>query len=207
LQRVPFQTHDVLYRPGGEILHAYFPQSGVASIIAVDHTGFGVEVATVGYEGMIGMALSHGLDTSPHECLVQVAGDAKRIGGKPFLAQLPDLPELQRLLNRYADAMFNDAAQTVLCNRRHSNEQRCARWLLMTDDSVQGAEFTLTQEFLSLMLAVRRADVSIAAAQLQKDGLIRYSRGVIRVVDRVGLETAACECYAVVHESHERVYD
>jgi len=207
LEPVPFQLRDVLYRPGAAILHAYFPQHGVASLIAVDRGGLGVEVASVGHEGMVGMALFHRVDSSPHECLVQIAGDAKRIGGKALLAQLPDLPKLQRLLHRYSDAMFNDAAQTVICNRRHSNEQRCARWLLMTDDSVQGGDFALTQEFLSYMLAVRRADVSIAAARLQKDGLIRYSRGVIRVVDRVGLEAAACECYAVTHESHEYVYE
>jgi CRP-like cAMP-binding protein len=207
LEPVPFQLRDILYHPGAVILDAYFPQHGVASVIAVDRAGLGVEVASVGHEGMVGMALYHGVDSSPHECLVQIAGDAKRIGGKALLARLPDLPKLQRLLHRYSAAMFNDAAQTVICNRRHSNEQRCARWLLMTDDSVQGAEFSLTQEFLSYMLAVRRADVSIAAGRLQKDGLIRYSRGVIRVLDRVGLEAAACECYAVTHESHEQVYE
>jgi len=188
LEAVPFQVHDVLYRPGAAILHAYFPQHGVASLIAVDRAGLGVEVASVGHEGMVGMALFHRLASSPHECLVQIAGDAKRIGGKTFLAQLPDLPRLQHLLHRYSNAMFNDAAQTVICNRRHSNEQRCARWLLMTDDSVEGEEFALTQAFLSYMLAVRRADVSVAAGRLQKDGLIRYSRGVIRVLDRGGLE-------------------
>jgi len=207
LEAVPFRLRDVLYEPGAAILHAYFPQHGVASLIAVDSSGLGVEVASVGYEGMIGMALFNQIDSSPHECLVQIAGDAKRIGGKAFLSQLPDLPKLQRLLHRYSDAMFNDAAQTVICNRRHSNEQRCARWLLMTDDSVEGGEFALTQEFLSYMLAVRRADVSIAAGRLQKDGLIRYSRGIIRVLDRVGLEAASCECYGVTHESHENVYE
>jgi len=207
LEPVPFRLRDVLYEPGAAILHAYFPQHGVASLIAVDSGGLGVEVASVGYEGMVGMALFNRVDSSPHECLVQIAGDAKRIGGKALLSQLPDLPKLQRLLHRYSDAMFNDAAQTVICNRRHSNEQRCARWLLMTDDSVEGGEFALTQEFLSYMLAVRRADVSIAAGRLQNDGLIRYRRGVIRVLDRVGLEAASCECYGVTYESHENVYE
>ncbi len=207
LEFVSLHVRDVLYAPGVRIRDAYFPQHGVASLIAVDHSGLGVEVACVGSEGMVGMSLFHRLDTSPHECLVQIAGAAKRIPVKAFLAQLPDLPVLQRLLHRYAGAMFDDAAQTVLCNRRHSNEQRCARWLLMTDDSVQGVEFALTQEFLSYMLAARRPDVSIAAGRLQKDGLIRYSRGVIRVTDRVGLEAAACECYALTRLSHRRVYE
>ena len=205
LKRVPLQLGDSLYRPGASILHAYFPQQGVASLIAVDRGRAGVEVATVGYEGMVGMALFHRAESSPHEALVQIAGDAKRIGRKTFLTQLPDLPKLQRLLHRYSAAMFDDAAQTVICNRRHSHEQRCARWLLMTDDRVQGAEFALKQEFLSYMLAVRRADVSIAAGHLKKDGLIRYSRGIIRVLDRVGLEAAACDCYAVTQTSHEHV--
>ena len=207
LEPGPFRLGDILYRPGAPILHAYFPQRGVASLIAVSGVRPSVEVATVGYEGMVGMALFHGVDSSPHECVVQIAGAAKRIGRKTFLAQLPDLPKLQRLLHRYSAAMFDDAAQTVICNRRHSHEQRCARWLLMTDDRVQGTEFALTQEFLSYMLAVRRADVSIAAGGLKKDGLIRYSRGVIRVLDRVGLEAAACECYAVTRTSHEHVYE
>ena len=207
LKRVPLQLGDSLYRPGASILHAYFPQQGVASLIAVDRGRAGVEVATVGYEGMVGMALFHRAESSPHEALVQIAGDAKRIGRKTFLTQLPDLPKLQRLLHRYSAAMFDDAAQTVICNRRHSHEQRCARWLLMTDDRVQGAEFALKQEFLSYMLAVRRADVSIAAGHLKKDGLIRYSRGIIRVLDRVGLEAAACDCYAVTQTSHEHVYE
>ena len=113
---------------------------------------------------------------------------------------------LQRLLHRYANALFNDAAQTVICNRRHSFTERCARWLLVTDDCVDGADFALTHEFLSYMLATRRSSVSVAAGTLQRDGLIRYRRGVVRILDRVGLEAASCECYASNRASHENIF-
>lgn len=207
LELIPLNLREVLYEAGAPLRHAYFPQHGVASLIVMDGATHGVEVARVGREGMVGMALFQRLDSSAHQCLVQIAGIANRIPAKALLTRLPDLPKLQRLLHRYAAVMFDDAAQTVLCNRRHTNVERCARWLLVTDDSVRGAEFVLTQEFLSYMLAVRRADVSIAAGQLQKDGLIRYSRGVIRVLDRVGLNAAACECYHITSAAHERVYE
>jgi CRP-like cAMP-binding protein len=120
--------------------------------------------------------------------------------------QLENVPALRGLLHRHANAMFNEAAQTVICNRYHSFEERCARWLLMTDDCSGGKAFGLTHEFLSYMLATRRASVSIAAAQLQRDGLIEYSRGVVRIVDRAGLEAASCECYQLTRSFHDEVF-
>lgn len=207
LETMTLGLRDVLYEPLEAISHAYFPQHGVASVLAIDNSSANVEVVSIGREGMVGMALFHEVPSSPHQCLVQVAGMSKRILADDFQRQLPDLPVLQRLLRRYANALFNDAAQSVVCNHHHSFEERCARWLLMTDDCVGGVDFALTQEFLSYMLATRRSSVSIAAGRLQREGLIRYSRGVIRVVDRKGLEAASCECYAITRSSHDQVFD
>jgi CRP-like cAMP-binding protein len=207
LETVALSVRDVLYEPNGMIEHAWFPQRCVASLIAVDNSGLGVEVASIGKEGLVGMARFHESDSAPHRSIVQIAGPCKRIVANALLRQLPDLPTLRRLLQRYANALFNDAAQANICNRRHSFEQRCARWLLTTDDSVGGHDFALTQEFLSYMLATRRPTVSTAAARLQRDGLIRYTRGVVHILDRVGLEAAACECYAITQASHRQVYD
>jgi CRP-like cAMP-binding protein len=201
------RLRDVLYEPNAPIQHVYFPQHGVASLLAVDNAGAGVEVVSVGNEGMTGMALVHGAESSPHKCIVQIAGEGTRIAAGTFRELLPSLPTLRRLLHRYANAMFNEAAQTIICNRRHSFEERCARWLLLTDDRVQGSEFTLTHEFLSYMLATRRPSVSVAAGRLQQDGLIRYRRGVIRILDRAGLEDSACECYAFTRATHKQIYE
>jgi CRP-like cAMP-binding protein len=206
LEMIDWPVRTILHEPAAVISHAYFPQHGVASLIAVDRAGSGVEVVSIGREGMVGMALFHGAESSPQRCLVQIAGSAKRITAAALARHLPQLPGLQRLLHRNADAAFNDAAQTVTCNRHHSFLERTARWLLMTDDCVGGETFVLTHEFLAYMLASRRSSVSVAASQLQRDGLIQYSRGTIRIRDRVGLEAAACECYDIGRASHERVF-
>ena len=207
LEHIELAHGDVMHAPRELIPFALFPEAGVASVLAVDNAGVGVEVVSVGNEGMVGMSLVHDIASSPHLCIIQVAGHGKRIRGPALARQLPDLPVLQRLLGRYATAMFNEAAQTILCNRRHSIDERCARWLLMTDDRVSGEDFALKQEFLSYMLAARRPSVSRAAARLQRDGLIRYSRGVIRVLDRAGLEAAACECYTITRAANDRLHD
>jgi CRP-like cAMP-binding protein len=206
LETVTLSIRDALYEPSATISHAYFPQRSVASVLAIDNSSANV-VANIGREGMVGMPLFLEVPTSPHHCIVQIAGPSKRIRANDLLRQLPDLPVLQRLLRRYANALFNAAAQTVVCNRHHSFEERCARWLLMTDDCVGGADFALTQEFLSYMLVTRRSSVSIAAGRLQRDGLIQYRRGVVRVLDRAGLEAASCECYAITRSSQDQVFE
>jgi CRP-like cAMP-binding protein len=207
LEPIDLPVRTILYEPSAVIPHAHFPQHGVASMLAVDDAGSAVEVVSVGREGMVGMAVYHGAESSPHRCLVQVAGASNRIAASALMERLPDLPTLKHLLRRYANAMFNDAAQTVICNRHHTFEERCARWLLMTDDCVGGEEFSLTHEFLSYMLATRRSTVSVAAGKLQRDGLIQYSRGLVRILDREGLEAVSCECYAITRASHEQVFE
>jgi CRP-like cAMP-binding protein len=206
-ESAPMNLRDVVYARSTAIGHVYFPQEGAGSLLAVDDAGARAEIVSVGNEGMIGMALFHGVASSPHECLIQIKGYAKRISAAEFLELIPRLPALRRLLHRYANAMFNDAAQSVTCNRHHSVEERCARWLLATGDRVADADFSLTQEFLSYMLAARRPSVSTAASRLQSDGLIRYRRGVIRILDRKGLEEASCECYGITRASHDQVFE
>jgi CRP-like cAMP-binding protein len=180
LEHVQLQVHEVLYESGEEIKYVYFPTSGCVSMVNVTKTGT-VEVGTVGFEGM--------------RALVQVDGDGYRIATAAFLRIIALSDSTYRILLRFALAFFNQVAQSVACNRLHSLEERCARWLLITHDRVKGDEFRLTQEFLSFMLGVHRPAVTLAAGVLQKAGYIHYSRGKIVITDRTGLEGAACVCY------------
>ena len=167
--------------------------------------GASVEMATVGLEGMVGLPVFLGTDTMPSRAFGQVAGDSLRITTAAFTAEVKRNGPLVRVLNRYTQALFNQVAQTTACNRVHLVEQRCARWLLQTHDRVGSDRFSLTQEFLAQMLGVRRTGVSAAAGLLQKAGLIRYARGRITVLDRPGLESAACECYRVIKREFDRL--
>jgi CRP-like cAMP-binding protein len=194
LEHVRLQVHDVLYEPSEEIKYVYFPTSGCVSMVQVMQTGT-VEVGTVGFEGMVGMPLLLHGSAAPTRALVQVEGDGYRIAAAAFLRIIALSDSTYRTLLRFALAFFNQVAQSVACNRLHSLEERCARWLLITHDRVEGDEFRLTQEFLSFMLGVHRPAVTLAAGVLQKAGYIHYSRGRILITDRAGLESAACDCY------------
>jgi CRP-like cAMP-binding protein len=194
-----------LIRPNEPITHAWFPLGGVCSVLT-DAPGVGpVEITTIGNEGMVGVTLLLGTDRTPATHLCQVPGEALVVPAAAF-AELADRFEaLRRLLLRYAQSLFNLAAQSAACNRVHNIEERTARWLLMTRDRVSGDEFPLTHEFLAQMLGVRRAGVTVAMGMLQKAGLITYARGVVRVVDPAGLHAASCDCYDVARRDAERL--
>jgi len=161
-----------------------------------------VEVGTVGFEGMVGMPLLLHGTSAPTRALVQVEGDGYRMATAAFLRLIALSDSTYRVLLRFALAFFNQVAQSVACNRLHSLEERCARWLLITHDRVAGDEFRLTQEFLSFMLGVHRPAVTLAAGVLQKAGYIHYSRGKILITDRAGLEGAACACYSAIRDDY-----
>jgi len=206
IEPVELDIGQLIARAGEPFGHVYFPETAVLSIISRMADGTAVEVGTVGNEGMAGVGVFLGADVSVNETVAQIPGTAGRIESTRFVDGAATRPELRRLLNRYTEAYLTQVAQTAACNRLHGIEARCARWLLMTHDRVGEAErFPLTQEYLAIMLGVRRGGVSLAAGTLRDAGLIRYSRGAIRVVDRAGLETAACECYGIVRRHFDRL--
>jgi len=206
LEPATLDIGQVIGAAGEPFLHVYFPETAVFSVIARMADGAAVEVGTVGNEGMAGVAVFLDAEASANETLAQIPGAALRIDSAAFVAGLDSRPELRRLLNRYTQAYLTQVAQTAACNGLHGLDARCARWLLMTHDRVDEAEhFPLTQEYLAIMLGVRRGGVSVAASALRDAGLIRYSRGAIQVLDRPGLEAAACECYGVVRRHFDRL--
>ena len=194
----------ILAEAGVAFEHVYFPVTAVVSVISRMGNGDAAEVGTVGNEGMAGLSAFLGGAVSPNETVVQVAGAGVRASAAVLSDGAERHPVLRRLLTQYTQEFLTQVSQTASCNRLHAIEPRCARWLLMTHDRVGGAEqFSLTQEYLAVMLGVRRGGVTAAAGALQDAGLIRYRRGGIRVLDRAGLEAAACECYGVVRSSFD----
>ena len=187
---------EVMCEPGKPTKYVYFPTEGFISLIAVVKGSPGVEVGMVGREGMLGVQLALGVTIAPLHGVVQGAGQALRIGTKAFKAELAASPALQSELHRYLYILMSQLAESTACTRFHQIGQRLARWLLMTQDRSQSTSFDMTQEFLSYMLGVRRVGITNAAGGLQRDGIISYSRGKITVLDRKGLERAACVCYA-----------
>jgi CRP-like cAMP-binding protein len=196
---------DVLCVPGDRIRHVYFPTDSFISLVAQVDGFAGLEVGMVGSEGMFGIGLLLGVDVSPLHALVQGAGPALRINADQFHRELEDIPALQQGLNRYLYVLLSQLAQTAACTRYHVVEARLARWLLMTHDRARSDEFYLTQDFLSHMLGVRRVGVTKAAGSLQKQKLISYNRGIIMILDRNGLEAAACGCYLADNQIYDRV--
>ena|SRR5256885_2267637 len=201
LEHVRLQVHQVLYEPGEDIRYVYFLTAGCVSMVHVAPDGT-VEVGTVGFEGMVGMPLLLHGTSGPTRALVQVEGEGYRITTAAFLRIIAMSDSTYRIMLRFALAFFNQVAQSVACNRLHSLEERCARWLLITHDRVEGDQFRLTQEFLSFMLGVHRPAVTLAAGVLQKAGYIHYSRGRITITDREGLESASCACYQATRDDY-----
>lgn len=205
LERVSLKIRDLLYDVDKPIEHVYFPENCVASILGVMADGTSVETATVGFEGMLGLPVFHGTDRTNAQCFCQVAGDALRMTAGAFRGAVSRSPGLSLVLHHYSQALFTLIGQSSACNRVHNMQQRCARWLLHTHDRVGGEEFTLTQQFLAQMLGVPRARVSEAMSALQAAGSVSYTMGRVRVVDRAGLEGAACECYAIIRREFDRL--
>jgi CRP-like cAMP-binding protein len=200
---MPFR---VTLQPAGEpIASAIFPEHGYASMLATLEDGDAAEVGMIGFEGMIGLPLVFGTDRSSVEAMVQSAGSAVHLPAEVLQQSCEERPALRALMLRYAMAFNVQVMMTAACNGRHLVEQRLARWLLMAHDRTEGDEFAMTHEFLSTMLAVRRAGITVAAGVLQRAGYIRYEQGRIRVIDRRGLETAACECHGIVRRETERL--
>jgi len=195
----------VIARPGTAIEHAYFPLSGMVSVVALMTDGLGVEVATVGNEGMVGLPIFLGADSSPFHLMAQLDGDALRVPARRLEEALGPDTRLSALLRLYSQAFFVQTAQNAACNGIHTVSQRGARWLLATHDRAGSDSFFLTQEFLAFMLGVARQSVGIAVADLQARGLIAYHRGHMRILDRAGLEAESCECHDIVQTEFARL--
>jgi CRP-like cAMP-binding protein len=193
---------DILCEPGKPTKYVYFPTEGYISLIAVVKGSSGVEVGMVGREGMLGVQLALGVITAPLLGVVQGAGQALRISTKAFKAELAASPALQSELHRYLYILMSQLAESTACARFHQIGPRLARWLLMTQDRSQASSFNMTQKFLSYMLGVRRVGITTAASNLQKDGIISYSRGRMTVLNRKGLERAACVCYGADQKAY-----
>lgn len=205
LELVPLCLGEMLYEPGSQLQHAYFPTTSIISLHYVMASGASAEAAGVGNEGMLGVSLFMGGDTTPSSAVVQTAGYAYRLERRLLKQEFDRAGLMQRLLLRYTQALLTQMSQTAACNRHHSVEQQLCRWLLLTLDRVPTSELIMTQELVASMLGVRREGITEAAGKLQHAGYIRYRRGHISVLDRVGLENHACECYAVVKKELSRL--
>jgi len=198
LQLVPMLLGDSLYEPGGQLQHVFFPTTAIVSLLYVMESGSSAEIAGVGNEGVLGIALFMGGDTTPSSAVVQTAGHGYRLPGRVLKEEFNRGGLMQRLLLRYTQALLTQMCQTSACNRHHSIAQQLCRWLLLTLDRLPSNELIMTQELVANALGVRREGVTEAAGHLQAAGCIRYRRGHIAVLDRAGLEARSCECYQVV---------
>jgi len=195
----------VVYESGDRLHHVYFPSTAIVSLLYVMENGASAEIAIVGNEGVIGIALFMGGETTPSRAVVQSAGKAYRLEARILKEEFHRAGPMQRLLLRYTQALITQMAQTAVCNRHHSIDQQLCRWLLLSMDRLPSNELTMTQELIANMLGVRRPGVTEAAMKLQDAGLIRYSYGHIEVLDRPGLEKRVCECYGVVKREFDRL--
>jgi CRP-like cAMP-binding protein len=205
LEWVPLPLGEMLYEPGGQLQHAYFPITAIVSLHYVMESGASAESAGVGNEGVVGISLFMGGDTTPSSAVVQTAGHAYRLEARLLKQEFNRGGAMQHLLLRYTQALIAQMAQTAACNRHHSVEQQLCRWLLLTLDRVPSHELIMTHELVANMLGVRREGITEAAGKLQNAGFIRYRRGHIAVLERSGLETRACECYAVIKKELGRL--
>ena len=205
MEFVALTLGDTLYESGSHLRHVYFPVSGVISLLIVTEDGGSAEIAVIGNDGCVGIALLLGGETTLDRAVVQIAGHAYRLPAEVVLREFKRGAAAQLLLLRYVQALMTQTAQTAVCNRHHTVEQQLCRWLLLTLDRVPSQDVVMTQELISNMLGVRRSGVTQAARNLQQAGLIEYERGHIRVLDRAKLEAHACECYSVVKRETDRL--
>jgi len=197
LELVPLPLGEILYEPGGKLLHAYFPTTAIVSLHYVMESGASSETAGVGNEGVVGIALFMGGDTTPSSAVVQTAGHAYRLAGRLLKLEFNRAGLMQQSMLLYTQALIARISQTAACNRHHAVEQQLCRWLLLTLDRLRSNDLIMTQELVASMLGVRREGITEAAGNLQRAGCISYRRGHIAVLDRAGLESRTCECYAV----------
>ncbi len=205
LERVSFSLGEVVYESGAQMQYVYFPTSSHISLLYTMLDGSTAEMGLVGNEGVVGIALFMGGETTPNRAMVQGRGSAFRMKAKTMLEEFKRGGEFQHLLLRYTQALITQISQTAVCNRLHSVEQRLCRWLLMTHDLTKSDELQMTHEFISHMLGVRREGVTMAAQRLQEMKMISYVRGHIRILDRQQLVDHVCECYQVVKEENSRL--
>jgi len=205
LELIPMPLGWALYESGGHMSYLYFPTTSLVSLLYVMEDGASAEIAISGNEGLVGIALFMGGETTPSRAVVQSAGNGYRLGANAAKREFATGGHLQQLALRYIQALITQMAQTAVCNRHHSVEQQLCRWLLLSIDRLSGIELKMTQELISNMLGVRREGVTEAAGKLQAEGLIQYTRGHINVVNRAGLEKRVCECYAVVKREYDRL--
>ena len=205
LSQVSLEYRKSLYEASRPIEHVYFPVDGVASLVITTAEGTSAEVGTIGSEGMVGLPVCLGDRDAPSSVYVQVPGTALQMDAGVFRGELEKSPTLKRVVLRYAHAFFNQVAQSAACAHLHRVEQRCCRWLLMTRDRMPSGEFLLTQEFLGMMLGVRRTTVTEVMGNLQRAGLIRYRRGHVSILDAEALRQRACECYDISKLEFDRL--
>jgi CRP-like cAMP-binding protein len=205
LEWVELKLGEVLYESGRPQTHVYFPTTAIVSLLYVMESGDSAEIAVVGREGVVGISLFMGGESTPSRAVVQSAGEGFRLRASAVQSEFNRAGPVMHLLLRYTQALIVQMAQTAVCNRHHSLSQQLCRWLLLSLDRLDGNRLVMTQELIANMLGVRREGVTEAATKLQKLGLIRYSRGRIDVLDRAGLEARTCECYAVVRNEYERL--
>ena len=205
LELIPMRLGDVLYEPGVRLRHVYFPTTSIVSLLYVMENGTSAEIAIIGNEGILGISLFMGGETTPSRAVVQSAGHAFRLKAQRLKDEFGRFGPMLQLLLRYTQALITQMSQTAVCNRHHSVDQQLCRWLLLSLDRLASNELAMTQELIANMLGVRREGVTEAAGKLQDAGLIRYRRGRITVLDRPGLEARSCECYQVVKTEFDRL--
>ena len=205
LELVPLLLGETLYEPGGQLQHVYFPTTSIVSLLYILESGLSAGIASVGNEGVLGISLFMGGDTTPSSAVVQTAGHGYRLKGRLLKEEFNRGGLMQRLLLRYTQALVTQMFQTAACNRHHSIEQQLCRWLLLTLDRLPSNELVMTQELVAGTLGVRREGITEAAGNLQRAGYVSYRRGHLSVLDRSGLEKNACECYAVVKKEIARL--
>jgi CRP-like cAMP-binding protein len=205
LEKVEMPLGQVLYESGATLTHVYFPTTSIVSLLYVMGNGASAEIAVVGNEGLVGISLFMGGESTPSRAVVQSAGHGLRLKAQLMKDEFNRAGPVLHLLLRYTQALITQMAQTAACNRHHSLDQQLCRWLLLSLDRLPGNELAMTQELIANMLGVRREGVTAAALKLQEAGLINYARGRITVVDRVGIEKRTCECYMVVKLEYDRL--
>ncbi len=205
LELVPLPLGKVLYESGDTLRHVYFPTDSIVSMLYVMDNGASAEISVVGNDGIVGISLFMGGESTPSRAIVQSAGSAFRLTGQRLKAEFTRHQEMQHLLLRYTQSLMTQMSQTAVCNRHHSLVQQLCRWLLLSLDRLPGNQLAMTQELIANMLGVRREGVTDAAGKLQAAGVISYKRGHITVLDRPKLETLSCECYAVVKKETDRL--